>query len=455
MTKKRKKRRINIKRILVFCIPLILILIAVGVAAAGFIRFHRDNDSQNNQEYLSVQSTSEYNTDSQSAEGEDSSVLPDGTGPGGEDASGEEAGPDEKSEYDNSYLADDVVDEEIEELISQMTLHEKVCQMMVVTPDGLTGVGACTNAGEQTKAILETTPVGGICLMGNNVTDATQVKNMISNYQTYAKNNHGIGLFICTDEEGGAVARFAGKVGNTRFSPMFSYKDEGAQVAYDNAKTIGSEIFAFGVNLDLAPVADVWSNPENHVIGTRAYSDDPKQAAELVAAAVQGFHDGGIMCILKHFPGHGDTKEDSHVGSAYSYKTLDELKESEFLPFEAGINAGADMVMSAHVTVPSIDDRPASLSSTVLSILRDDLNFKGIIMTDSLSMQAVAGKYSYGEIGVKSVQAGNDILLVQLGLSEMISAVETATENGEISEDRIDESVRRILKMKKRYGLLE
>ncbi len=455
--KHRKRRKLNVKRVLSFLIPIILVLACATVFFTFFIKSSRNKPEEpgNPVEYVSIKESSETQSDIPVPDiGEGTEVNgTDGSGPGPNEP-GAENGSEEPEEV-QAALPDEVIDEIVENLIHEMSLHEKICQMTVLTPDELTKDTACIGANSQTEEKLKTTPVGGICIMGNNVSEADQIRNMISDYQNYAKENHGIGLFVCTDEEGGAVVRFGKKVGNTKFSPMYSYKDEGEQTAYDNAKTIGSEISAFGVNLDLAPVADVWTNPENQIIGTRAYSNDPKQAAKLVASAVKGFHDGGVMCTLKHFPGHGDTKEDSHLGAAYSYKTLDELREAEFLPFAAGIDAGADMVMVSHVTVPAIEDVPSSLSPQVISILRDELGFQGVIITDSLAMQAVEGKYSFEDIGVRAVTAGNDLLLTQHGSDELIAGVENAVLSGVIPEERINESLRRILKLKVRYGLVE
>ncbi|MBR1472547.1 MAG: glycoside hydrolase family 3 [Lachnospiraceae bacterium] len=352
---------------------------------------------------------------------------------------------------------ENVYDEKVETLLQEMTLHEKVCQMIVVTPEALTGVNVATAAGAMTQQGLQSMPVGGICFLAQNLETPEQTRTMIANMQSFAKEDHGIGLLITLDEEGGKVARVAGKLGTTQFSPMYEYRNDGVETARQNAKTIAADIYSMGVNLDLAPVADVWTNRENTVIGKRAYSDDPEQAAELVAAAVGGFHEGGVMCTLKHFPGHGDTKEDSHTGTAYSYKTLEELRQTEFLPFISGIDAGADIVMSSHVTMPQVDPTrlPTTLSPVILSILRDELGFQGVIMTDSLSMKALTDHYGYAKIGVMAVQAGNDILLCQLGMREMVAAIEEAVIKGEITEERIDQSVGRILALKLKYGLIE
>ena len=197
-------------------------------------------------------------------------------------------------------------------------------------------------------------------------------------------------------------------------------------------------------------MADVWSNPDNPVIRTRAYSDDFFQAAELVAAAVEGFHAGGVVCTLKHFPGHGDTVSDSHYGAAYVTKSLEELRQEELLPFRAGIEAGADMVMIGHLTVPALDTMPAPFSHAVVTeLLREELGFTGVVITDALEMGAL-GDYTSGEIAVLAVQAGVDLLLCPGDPAEALGALSQAVKEGELSRERIDESVLRILRMKLR-----
>lgn len=350
----------------------------------------------------------------------------------------------------------DSTNETVELFLSEMSLHDKVCQMILAAPEALTGVETATAAGQMTQDALADYPVGGVILFAKNLENRDQTAGMISNLQKYAKDHNGIGLFISVDEEGGKVARVAQKLGTTQLSPMYEYREQGAKTAYQNAATIAKDISQFGFNLDFAPVADTWSNSQNKVIGDRAYGDDFEITAELVSSAVEGFHSEKIMCTIKHFPGHGDTEEDSHTGSAYVYKTLGELRSEELLPFKAGIRAGADMVMVGHITLPEIDSLPASLSSVMITdILRGELEYNGVVITDSLSMKALTDYYGADKIAVMAVQAGNDILLCQTGMKSMVRALEDAVANGEISEERIDESVRRILILKFEYGLLE
>ena len=262
-------------------------------------------------------------------------------------------------------------------------------------------------------------------------------------------------LFISADEEGGNVGRLMYKLGTTWVNSMYSYKDQGADTAYSNAKTIGTDMVSCLFNTDFAPVADVWTNPANTVIGDRAYSDDFEQAAELVASAVRGFTDAGVICCLKHFPGHGDTSTDTHEGTAVVSKSLDELRAGEFLPFVSGIEAGADMVMIGHITVTSVDPEPATISKAIITdVLRGELGWDGVVISDSLDMGALAG-YDNGEVCVKFLEAGGDILLGIPDIETALTALEAAVTDGRLTESRIDESVQRVLELKISHGIIE
>ena len=338
-----------------------------------------------------------------------------------------------------------------EELLSGMTLREKLCQLMIVRPEVLTGESPVTAAGETTRLALETYPVGGLIYSVDNLVTQEQTREMISNTQSYSK----LPLFISADEEGGNVGRLMYKLGTTWVNSMYSYKDQGADTAYSNAKTIGTDMVSCLFNTDFAPVADVWTNPDNTVIGDRAYSDDFEQAAELVASAVRGFTDAGVICCLKHFPGHGDTSTDTHEGAAVVSKSLDELRAGEFLPFVSGIEAGADMVMIGHITVTSVDPEPATISKAIITdVLRGELGWDGVVISDSLDMGALAG-YDNGEVCVKFLEAGGDILLGIPDIEAALTALEAAVTDGRLTESRIDESVQRVLELKISHGIIE
>ena len=358
----------------------------------------------------------------------------------------------EKKPVDTTETTEDAVSELVDKTMAEMSLHDKVCQMMFVTPEGLTGTDDVMVAGDATKQALQAYPVGGIIYFANNFDNVDQTRDMISNTQSYSK----IGLFIATDEEGGRVNRIMDTLGTTYIGPMYDYKDDGPDAAFENAKTIASDMSALGFNLDFAPVADVWSNPDNTVIGDRAYSDDYAQAAELVGSAVKGFQDGGVICTLKHFPGHGDTAEDSHYSSAYVNRTKAQIMADEMQPFRTGIDAGAELVMVGHLIVPDIDELPSTLSYKIATeMLRGDMEFDGVAITDSMEMESIADNYGVADSAVMAVQAGMDMLLQPADLAAAVNAIVTAVQNGDITEPRIDESVRRILTLKAERWLLE
>lgn len=339
---------------------------------------------------------------------------------------------------------------QVKSLLTQMTLEEKVYQMFMVYPETLSGVKVSTQAGTRTRDSLARYPVGGIVYAAQNLQNSEQTIQMIGVTQSYAK----IPLLIAADEEGGTVTRLMQKLGTHAMTDMYSYRNEEASGAYKNASIIAQDMRRHGFNTNFAPVCDVWSNPENKVIGNRAYSDSYTEAAELIPAAVQGFSQGGIISTLKHFPGHGDTLEDSHEEGAYVYKTLGQMRKEEFLPFIAGIASGADMIMLGHLTVPEIDEVPATISKKLVTdILRNELEFSGVVITDALAMGAMRA-YDEAKLCIQAIEAGVDILLAPENLQQAAEAIIAAVRAGQLDEARINESVLRILNMKQRRGIL-
>ena len=364
------------------------------------------------------------------------------------------SGNSEESDTDEPFFVPDppAQTDSVDAYIANMTLHEKVCQMIIATPASLTGERKPKSAGVLLQSALTVYPVGGLIFDGGNISSGDQLKKFLTDAQGYSQ----IPLFLTLDEEGGRVTRLQNTVGTTQIGPMYDYHELGTGVAYTNAMVIAADIKSYGFNMDLAPVADVWSNPENTVIGDRAYSTDYIEASELVSAAVQGFHSQGIPCCLKHFPGHGDSSEDSHYGAVYIYKPLADIKAEECLPFASGINAGADCVMMGHLIISELGDDPALFSKTLIrDILRGELGFKGIVMTDSLQMKAMTDYYGVSDIAVRSVDAGCDILLMPSDVPFTVKAIEDAVSAGVITESRIDESVRRIISLKVKYGIMQ
>lgn len=347
------------------------------------------------------------------------------------------------------------IEEKAQQILQTMTQEEKIYQLFIVRQEAITGCDPVVMSGEITREAISEYPVGGIIYFAKNIKNRVQCQTMISDIQSYTK----LGLFISVDEEGARISRIANnpEMGTTVFDPMLTIgaSENAEEKAYEVGKTIGTEIAQLGFNLDFAPVADVFSNPSNTVIGDRAFSTDPETAADLVAACVKGFSDSGMLCTLKHFPGHGDTAEDSHYSTAITSKTVQQLRECELLPFQAGIDAGASFVMVGHITVVDVSERPASLSHEVVTgLLREELGFDGIIITDAMDMEAITNNYSSAAAAVMALQAGADIILMPQVLAEAVEGVKDALDSGALTQEQIDEKVLRILKTKIEEGII-
>lgn len=342
------------------------------------------------------------------------------------------------------------------EIMDMMTLEEKIYQLFVVTPELLTGAGTVTNAGEQTRNALISQPVGGLVYFADNLVNVSQTTAMLSNSQQYARES-GIGLFLAVDEEGGLVARCAKKLGTTKLSPMATYGSRNDfNEAFSVGQTLGYDISQFGFNLDFAPVADVNLNSGNE-LGNRIFSDNPEVTANMVSGVVQGLQSTGVASTLKHFPGLGAEDGNAHYDAAvYIDRTLEQLRTEEFIPFQSGIDAGADFVMVSHQIVTGVgDNMPSCLSYTVCTdLLRNELQFQGIIITDSFQMNTIAGSYSPADSAVLAIDAGVDVILMPTDLTASVQALENAVYTGRISEERINQSVERILLEKEKLNLL-
>lgn len=339
-----------------------------------------------------------------------------------------------------------------QEILDGMTLDEKLCQLFVVTPDALTGLSPATAAGDATREALERTPVGGLVYFAQNIVSAEQVTQMLQTAQSYSK----IPLLLGVDEEGGRVSRLSGVGLTDVLDPMATYGAAGDTAAVeDMGKKLGGQVKGAGFNVDFAPVADIVTNPNNTEIGDRSFSSDPAVASDMVAAMTRGLQEGGVLACLKHFPGHGSTKTDSHDGAATVDKTLPQLRQEDLKPFMSGIAAGADMVMVGHLTVPTMDDAPASVSRKIVTnLLRYDLGFRSVIVTDGLQMQALA-QYTDGEKAVLALAAGNDMLLEISDVPGTVAAIEKALDDGTLSRAALDQSVLRILQLKLAHGIAD
>jgi len=337
-----------------------------------------------------------------------------------------------------------------------MSVSDMVWQLLFVTPESITGVGTVIAAGEKTKEALETYPVGGIMYSAANFKSRSQTIEMIQNTQDYSK----IPLFIAVDEEGGRVSRLGSnsEMGVTKEPPMREIGDGGdTSRAYEVGATLGSELSALGFNVDFAPVADVLVNPDNTEIGDRSFGTDPELVSGMVSALTKGLSENGVSATLKHFPGHGSTTVNSHTGRSVSERTIDALRSCELLPFKAGIEAGADFVMVSHMTLEKATEAklPSSLSREVITdLLKTELGFDGIIITDSFSMGAITEEYDPGDAAVMAINAGADMILMPEDPVSVHDTLLSAVESGKISKERMEESVRKILSLKKQKGLI-
>lgn len=342
--------------------------------------------------------------------------------------------------------------EEIRLLIEGMTLEEKVAQLFIITPEALTNGAETTVAEEETEGALVQYPVGGLIYFAKNLIEPEQTKTMIDNTKEFNSQSNEVPLFFSVDEEGGVVSRIANNTnfGVTKFKNLNKF--ETVQEAYMMGDIIGAYLKDLGFNLNYAPVADVYTNPADKVVKERAFSSDPVLVGNMVVEEMRGFRENGINISLKHFPGHGNTTHDTHFGLAMTNKTLAELEEAELIPFKRGIDAGAEMVMMAHISVPNIigDNTPASLSPFMINeVLRKKLGFKGVVITDSLSMGAISQNFSSDKAAILAINAGVDILLMPKDFKPAYMGILNAVISGEIRETRIEESLTRILYLKK------
>ena len=376
------------------------------------------------------------------------------SGPTGVDGSGGEGAGDGQNPEDVAAAARAAVDERI----GAMTLEQKVAQLFIVTPEALVeGVSQVTQAGDMTRDGVAAHPVGGIVYFAQNLLDPEQTTTMLANVKQFYADAGNVAPFIAVDEEGGTVVRVADNeafgaqdVGDA--SALGSAGD--TEAAKRAAEQIADYLMPLGFNLDFAPVADVVDPLRSDTMGLRSFSSDAAVAADMVRAEVEGFRDKKMLCCAKHFPGIGAAAGDSHEGAITIEATNEELETVDLVPFRAAIEAGVPMIMVGHVSLPNIvgDSTPAPLSSAVVQgMLRDSLGYTGIIVTDSLSMGAITDYYTPAEAAVAALKAGCDIPLMPERLDEAYQGVLSAVQVGELTEERLDESLTRILTAKQEY----
>jgi len=315
-----------------------------------------------------------------------------------------------------------------------------------------------TMFGDDAKQMIQQHRVGGIILFKRNIDNPAQTLSLINELKR-ANSANKIPLFLSVDEEGGRVSRMPDQLRDLPPSGRIGEIGDN-ELAFEIGRVLGQELKALGFNMNFAPVLDINSNPNNPVIGDRAFGTTPDLVSRLGIQTMKGIQSQNVISVVKHFPGHGDTSVDSHIGLPSVYHDYERLKSFELIPFADAIKNKADAVMIAHILLPQIDpEHPASLSRAVITdILRKDLNFQQVVITDDLTMGAIANNYNLGEAAVKAVTAGSDIVLVCHSLEmemQVINALTNAVETGQISTERIDESVYRILKLKQKYQLTD
>ncbi|NMA69777.1 MAG: beta-N-acetylhexosaminidase [Desulfitobacterium sp.] len=351
--------------------------------------------------------------------------------------------------------------------IKTMTLEEKIGQLAIVGINGL-------ESDIDTEKFIRTYHVGGFIIMGRNVHDHNQLLNLINSLKRLNHHKESekksspidspinspespIPLFLAVDEEGGRVSRMPPEIITLPANQKIGELNNEA-LSYQIGSALGREVKAFGLNLNFAPVMDIFSNPKNTVIGDRSFGSTPEIVGKLGVQTMKGIQDQGVISVVKHFPGHGDTVMDSHMGLPVVQYDLEHLRGFELLPFRDAINQGADAVMTAHILLPKIDSQyPASFSRKFITeILRQELGFKGVVITDDLTMGAIMENYDIGEAAVRAIQGGSDLVLICHDPEKMERVLQALLEgaiNGEIPQERIDESVYRILSLKEKYNL--
>ena len=337
----------------------------------------------------------------------------------------------------------------LKEKIKTMTLEEKIGQMLIVGFEG-------EHIDNNIKQMIEDHHVGGVILFSRNVRDSNQLLKLINSLKDINTKNN-IPLFLSVDEEGGRVSRMPEELTSLPSGRKIGKRND-ENLAYQIGSIIGKEIKAFGFNMNFAPVLDIDSNPQNPVIGDRSFGDNKEIVTSLGIKAMNGLKSQEVISVVKHFPGHGDTSVDSHIGLPKVDKDLNELRELELYPFEMAIANDVDAVMVAHIIFNEIDSQnPATLSKIIIrDLLRKELTFDGVVITDDMTMGAIMENYDIGDAAVRSVKAGSDILLISHGYdnqAKVLKDLKNAVENKIISIDRIDESVYRILRLKEKYNL--
>lgn len=339
----------------------------------------------------------------------------------------------------------------VETLLEGMTPEEKIGQLLMVGIEG-------TELDGETSKFLKERRIGGVILFGRNIQSAEQTAGLTAALKKLESGPAGIGILIGTDQEGGRVNRLPGERGRFPAARALAADNDPDRVR-EAASQMAAQLNEMGINLNFAPILDINSNPDNPVIGDRAFGDDPETVSKMGLAFMQGTLEQGVIPVAKHFPGHGDTLVDSHTDLPVVDHTAERLQSFELIPFKEAVEQGMPAIMSAHILLPRIDkDFPATLSSSVINgLLREQLGFDGVVISDDLDMGAITGLYSPGKAAVRAVKAGIDILLIghrREAMTEAFDALTQAIATGEIGPETIDRAVMRVLTLKERFGLI-
>lgn len=417
----RRKRRVRNQIISYIVLVVLLAGVTVG-AVVGVNKLMKTSKDKKQAEELQRQLQ-------ELAENEEPAVI---------EAPGESPDPTEEKDY---------LDEIVNACIAEMPIEDKVAGLFMITPEALTGTDVVIKAGETTKEKLGTYAVGGLIYFSQNIKSADQLTEMLQNTKGWSK----YPIFLGVDEEGGSVSRVASANLADKVGPMGEIGASGdAAMAQEAGAAIGGYLSSFGFNMDFAPVADVVVDG-NTTIGNRSFGSDVNLVSPMVAAAVEGLQSNNVSACLKHFPGLGDTEEDTHSGMATTEKTLEDLVASDFPVYQAGASAGVDFVMVSHLSLPNVtgDNTPASISSMMVTdLLRGQVGYQGIVITDAMNMTAITDYYTADEAAIKALQAGVDMILMPEDFETAYNGVLEAVNNGTISEDRINESLHRIFRVK-------
>jgi beta-N-acetylhexosaminidase len=343
--------------------------------------------------------------------------------------------------------------DEADGVLKKMDLHSRIGQMIM---PGIPG----KHISERAKRLIGLYNPGGVILFGENLAGNDEAVAFIEALQQASMNNPGIPMFISIDQEGGRVKRITDGVTQFPGNMAIGVADN-EKMTRDMARVLGMQLRAYGVNMNLAPVLDVNNNPLNPVINTRSFGSDHLLVERLGVQYVLGLQDVLCISVVKHFPGHGDTSKDSHLTLPVINHPIERLRKVELPPFVSAIKSGVECVMPAHIAFPGFikSDMPATVSYRMITeFLKNELKFDGVVITDDMEMNAMSLNMNIGEAAVKAVEAGADIVLFstyESSIPVIFNAIENAVKNKRISEERINRSVRKILALKLRYGIMK